>query len=200
MQLLCGLAAAAVEPRLVDLIQLGDHQSFLGKPLGVGVLSAALKKEQLSDAGYRQLIDTTTKLNTPGIALAQLDGVHALTDITGFGLAGHTLELARGAKLTAVIEWSKVPLLDGVEAMAAEGFVTGASGRNFAVLLPVWDWIFRTGDWRRDHFPPTGVPGVREELATGGWFRQQVLGLRGVAAYLAGAYVPSAEPEPLAVR
>ena len=110
--------------------QAGDVL-ILGKPLGVGVLSAALKKEQLSEAGYRQLIDTTTRLNTPGIALAQLDGVHALTDITGFGLAGHTLELARGAKLTAVIEWSKVPLLDGVEAMASEGFVTGASGRNW---------------------------------------------------------------------
>jgi selenide,water dikinase len=104
---------------------------ILGKPLGVGVLSAALKKEQLSEAGYRQLIDTTTKLNTPGIALAQLDGVHALTDVTGFGLAGHVLELARGAGLTAVIEWSKVPLLEGVEAMVAEGFVTGASGRNW---------------------------------------------------------------------
>ncbi len=103
----------------------------LGKPLGVGVLSAALKKEKLPEAGYRQLIDTTTKLNTPGIALAQLDGVHALTDVTGFGLAGHTLELARGAGLTAVIEWSKVPLLDGVEAMATDGFVTGASGRNW---------------------------------------------------------------------
>ena len=104
---------------------------ILGKPLGVGVLSAALKKEQLSEAGYRQLIETTTKLNTPGIALAALDGVHALTDVTGFGLAGHALELARGAGLTAVIEWSKVPLLDGVEAMVAEGFVTGASGRNW---------------------------------------------------------------------
>ncbi|RZL65503.1 MAG: selenide, water dikinase SelD [Variovorax sp.] len=103
----------------------------LGKPLGVGVLSAALKKEQLSEAGYRQLIETTTKLNTPGIALAALDGVHALTDVTGFGLAGHALELARGAGLAAVIEWSKVPLLDGVEAMVAEGFVTGASGRNW---------------------------------------------------------------------
>ena len=111
--------------------QAGDVL-VLGKPLGVGVLSAALKKEQLSEAGYRQLIDTTTKLNTPGIALAQLEGVHALTDVTGFGLAGHALEIARGAGLTAVIEWSKVPLLDGVEAMATEGFVTGASGRNWA--------------------------------------------------------------------
>jgi selenide,water dikinase len=104
----------------------------LGKPLGVGVLSAALKKEQLSETGYRQLIESTTKLNTPGIALSALDGVHALTDVTGFGLAGHTLELARGARLTAVIEWSRVPLLENVLAMAAEGFVTGASGRNWA--------------------------------------------------------------------
>jgi len=104
---------------------------ILGKPLGVGVLSAALKKEQLSETGYRQLIDSTTRLNTPGIALAALDGVHALTDVTGFGLAGHALELARGASLVAVVEWSKVPLLDGVAAMAAEGFVTGASGRNW---------------------------------------------------------------------
>ena len=103
----------------------------LGKPLGVGVLSAALKKEQLSEAGYAQLIDSTTRLNTPGIALAALDGVHALTDVTGFGLAGHTLELARGAGLSAVVEWSKVPLLDNVAAMAADGFVTGASGRNW---------------------------------------------------------------------
>ena len=104
---------------------------ILGKPLGVGVLSAALKKEQLSEAGYGQLIATTTQLNTPGIALAQLEGVHALTDVTGFGLAGHALELARGAGLTAVIEWSRVPLLEGVEAMVAEGFVSGASGRNW---------------------------------------------------------------------
>ena len=104
----------------------------LGKPLGVGVLSAALKKGRLDDAGYARLIDSTTRLNKPGIALAELDGVHALTDVTGFGLAGHTLELARGAGLRAVIDWAKVPLLDGVAALAADGFVTGASGRNWA--------------------------------------------------------------------
>lgn len=62
----------------------------------------------------------------------------------------------------------------------------GARGCNYAVLLPVWDWLFRTGDWRRDAFPATGVPGVVEELATGGWLRQQVMGLRGVAAALRG--------------
>jgi selenide,water dikinase len=105
---------------------------ILGKPLGVGVLSAALKKEQLSADGYAQMIATTTKLNTPGPELAALDGVHALTDVTGFGLAGHTLELARGANCTALINWARVPQLDGVRALAAQGFITGASGRNWA--------------------------------------------------------------------
>ena len=104
----------------------------LGKPIGVGVLSAALKKEKLDPAGYARLIDTTTRLNTPGMALAEMAGVHAITDITGFGLAGHALELARGAKLGITIEWAKVPLIDGVAAMAGDGFVTGASGRNWA--------------------------------------------------------------------
>ncbi len=104
----------------------------LGKPLGVGILSAALKKDALSADGYRQMIATTTKLNKPGIALANLPGVHALTDITGFGLAGHSLELARGAKCTVQIDWAKVPMLNGVREMAAQGMVTGASGRNWA--------------------------------------------------------------------
>jgi selenide,water dikinase len=105
---------------------------ILGKPLGVGVLSAALKKEQLSADGYAQMIATTTQLNTPGPELAAIDGVHALTDVTGFGLAGHALELARGAGATALIDWARVPLLSGVRALAGQGFVTGASGRNWA--------------------------------------------------------------------
>ena len=104
----------------------------LGKPLGVGVLSAALKKEQLSADGYAAMIAHTTRLNTPGRSLAELDGVHALTDITGFGLAGHTLELARGARLTARIDLGQVPLIAGVRELAEQGFVTGASGRNWA--------------------------------------------------------------------
>ncbi len=104
---------------------------ILGKPIGVGVMSAALKKEQLDAAGYAQLIAITTQLNTPGIAFAAMPGVHGLTDVTGFGLAGHTLELARGAGLTAVIEWQRVPMLAGVAQLAADGFITGASGRNW---------------------------------------------------------------------
>src|SRR5438128_3818258 len=104
----------------------------LGKPLGVGVLSAALKKELLDADGYRRMIETTTKLNTPGPELAALDGVHALTDVTGFGLAGHALELARGAGLEVAIDWRKVPVLQGVRDLASAGHVTGASGRNWA--------------------------------------------------------------------
>ena len=120
--------------------QAGDVL-VLGKPLGVGILSAALKKEALSPEGYAQMIATTTRLNTPGPDLAALAGVHALTDVTGFGLAGHALEMARGAGLDVHIDWSTVPLLEGVQALAQQGFITGASGRNWAgygaeVVLP----------------------------------------------------------------
>jgi selenide,water dikinase len=104
----------------------------LGKPIGVGVLSAALKKERLDAAGYAQMIDCTTRLNTPGPDLAALPGVHALTDVTGFGLAGHALELARGAGCELRIDWPRVPQLPGVRELAAAGIVTGASARNWA--------------------------------------------------------------------
>ena len=103
----------------------------LGKPLGVGVMSAALKKEALDADGYARMLATTTKLNTPGPDLAALPGVHALTDVTGFGLAGHVLELARGAGASVRIDWPAVPLLAGVRALASQGHVTGASGRNW---------------------------------------------------------------------
>lgn len=104
----------------------------LGKPLGVGVMSAALKKGALDDAGYASMIATTTRLNTPGPDLARLPGVHAMTDVTGFGLAGHALEMARGAGADLVLDWAAVPLLPGVAALAQAGNITGASGRNWA--------------------------------------------------------------------
>ena len=104
---------------------------ILGKPLGVGVLSAALKKDKLDAAGYQAMIANTTKLNKPGKALSEMAGVHALTDVTGFGLLGHLLELARGAKLEARLDMAKIPLLPGVEQLAHDGYFTGASGRNW---------------------------------------------------------------------
>jgi selenide,water dikinase len=128
------VALGLVHPKQVKRnadAKVGDRL-ILGKPLGVGVLSAALKKEQLDVAGYARMMDTTTQLNTPGPELAALEGVHALTDVTGFGLAGHALELARGAKCTAQIDWKRVPLLQGVRELAAQGMVTGASGRNWS--------------------------------------------------------------------
>ena len=111
--------------------QVGDVL-VLGKPLGVGVYSAALKKGELNAEGYAQMIASTTRLNTAGPDLAQLPGVHAITDVTGFALAGHALELARGAGVTVQIDWPAAPLLPGVRELAARGIVTGASGRNWA--------------------------------------------------------------------
>ena len=104
----------------------------LGKPLGVGVYSAALKKARLAPELYRELIATTTKLNTPGPQLAEIGGVHALTDVTGFGLLGHLLEICRGSQLGADLHMSQVPLLPAVESLASEGHITGASARNWA--------------------------------------------------------------------
>lgn len=103
----------------------------LGKPIGTGILSAALKKEALDAAGYAEMIATTTRLNTPGPDLAELPGVHALTDVTGFGLGGHGLEMARGAGARLRIDWARVPVMPTVRGLLAQGFVTGASGRNW---------------------------------------------------------------------
>ena len=105
---------------------------ILGKPLGVGILSAALKKGQLDAAGYAAMLATTTQLNRPGMALSNLPDVHAITDVTGFGLLGHLLEVARGSKLKARISMAQVPLLQNVRQLAESGFVTGASERNWA--------------------------------------------------------------------
>jgi selenide,water dikinase len=127
------VAIGIVDPKLVksNAAAQADDVLILGKPLGVGILSAALKKDLLDDAGYQEMIANTTKLNSAGPELAKLPGVHALTDVTGFGLAGHTLELARGSKLTAQIDWQQVPLLSNVQSLADQGIITGASDRNW---------------------------------------------------------------------
>ncbi|MFC3067777.1 selenide, water dikinase SelD [Phenylobacterium soli] len=123
---------------------------ILTKGLGVGVLSAAFKQEKIAPEGYAALIDSTTQLNVLGAELGETHGVHAVTDVTGFGLLGHTLEMCRGAGLTAEIEASAPVILPTVEALARDGVRTGASGRNWAsygaaVRLPA-----DLADWRRD--------------------------------------------------
>jgi len=104
----------------------------LGKPIGVGIYSAALKKGRLAPDGYAAMLASTTQLNTPGIAFGAMPAVHALTDVTGFGLLGHLLEVCRASGAGATIELSRVPLLPGVGELAGAGIVTGASARNWA--------------------------------------------------------------------
>ena len=104
---------------------------ILGKPLGIGILSAALKKGQISAAGYAQMIEWTTKLNTPGQALAEMEQVHALTDVTGFGLAGHLLEVCRGSRLSAQVRFEDLPIIEEAVSFAKQGIATGASDRNW---------------------------------------------------------------------
>ncbi|HET9361476.1 MAG TPA: selenide, water dikinase SelD [Vicinamibacterales bacterium] len=103
----------------------------LGKPLGVGIYGAAVKKQTVTGAQYRELVATTTQLNTAGMPLAALDGVHALTDVTGFGLLGHLLEVCRGSGVRATLKWNQVPLLTDAHALVEAGCVTGGSARNW---------------------------------------------------------------------
>lgn len=127
------VAIGIVDPKKLkrnNSAKAGDS-IILSKPLGVGILSAALKKEQLSEPGYREMIALTTKLNKPGVELAQLEGVHALTDVTGFGLAGHLLELARGAKLQAKLDWKSIPVIEEAVSLVQKDIFTGASTRNW---------------------------------------------------------------------
>ena len=123
---------------------------ILTKPLGVGVYSAALKQDRLSEEGYRALIASTTQLNTVGKDLPGLAGVHAVTDVTGFGLLGHALEMARGAGLTVVIDPEAPPLHPGVEALARDGVRTGAAVRNWASYGEAVRLPEGLEDWRRD--------------------------------------------------
>ena len=143
------VALGVVHPDRVkrnDRARAGDVL-VLGKPLGVGILSAALKKGELDADGYRAMVETTTQLNRPGVELAQLEAVHALTDVTGFGLLGHLLEICRGSAVGAEVAFADVPVLPAARSLAVAGLATGASSRNWASYgaavalperLPAW--------------------------------------------------------------
>ncbi len=122
---------------------------ILGKPLGIGILGSAMKKGVLDPDGYRQLIDTTTQLNTIGQELAALDDVHALTDVTGFGLLGHLLELCRGAQLGAIVEAGKLPLLPAAIGFAQQGIGPGAIARNLASFGAEVSFAEQVPEWLR---------------------------------------------------
>ena len=145
------VAIGVVDPRQVkknSSAQAGDVL-ILGKGLGVGIYSAALKKDKLPEDGYRAMIASTTQLNTPGVELGQMADVHALTDVTGFGLLGHGLELARGSGLTVRLDFQAVPVLPGAAELARAGFVTGASGRNWASYGEGVELFQGCADWQR---------------------------------------------------
>jgi selenide,water dikinase len=110
---------------------LAGDMLILGKPLGVGIMSAALKKGELKPKAYEQMIDTTTRLNTPGIELAEMPDVHAMTDVTGFGLLGHLMEICRGSAAQADVRFADLPILSAARHLAEQGYATGASDRNW---------------------------------------------------------------------
>ncbi len=140
-----------VDPRKVKKNSGGQAGDILilGKPLGVGIFSAALKKDALSDEQYRVMIDTTTQLNTAGAELSGAAGVHALTDVTGFGLLGHLLEISRASKLAARVEMGRLPLLPGASELAQNGHITGASLRNWESYGAEVELGADIADWQR---------------------------------------------------
>jgi len=104
------------------------------KPLGIGIMATAVKVQSLSQEGYEKVVRTMSTLNKPGAWLGSQDSVHALTDVTGFGLAGHALEMARGAGVSIVLDAGKIPVMDEAWALATEGIVPGGAYRNISAF------------------------------------------------------------------
>jgi selenide,water dikinase len=127
-----------------------DDVLILGKPLGIGVFSAAMKRGILSAADYAQMIASTTLLNTPGPELSEIDGVHAATDVTGFGLLGHLKEICEASGVGAIITRNAVPVFDGARTLAEAGVRTGASPRTWKTVQPVVDTPDDWPDAERD--------------------------------------------------
>jgi len=128
--------------------QAGDAL-ILTKPLGIGILSAALKKGLLSTGDYAEMLRWTTLLNRVGMRLAAISDVHAVTDVTGFGLAGHLLEICRASRLAAELEFGDLPLIPAAVALARDGIATGASARNWQSYGDELDLPVDTPDWQR---------------------------------------------------
>jgi len=122
---------------------------ILTKPIGVGIYSSAIKSNALPHGGYMEMIATTTLLNKIGTELARDESVHAITDVTGFGLLGHGLEMARGSRLRLVVRADEVPLLSQAAILAQQGFVTGASQRNWSSYGNDVDMPREMSEWRR---------------------------------------------------
>jgi selenide, water dikinase len=148
-----GLAVIGLCPaqniRRNSSVRPGDSL-ILTKALGVGIYSAAFKKGVLSSADYAEMMASMTLLNRIGMQLAQDSGIHAITDVTGFGLLGHALEMARGSNLGLVVRAGDLPLLTNAGSLARKRFVTGASARNWASYGEAITLPPDLPEWQRD--------------------------------------------------
>ncbi len=123
---------------------------ILTKGLGIGIYGAALKRGELGQELYREMMKSTTKLNVLGAELPDIGGVHAVTDVTGFGLIGHGLEMTRAAGLGCRIVFADLPVLAGVADLVAAGVRTGASARNWMSFAPEVELAAELPSWTRD--------------------------------------------------
>ena len=127
------VAIGMVDPSRVirnSTARAGD-KIVLTKPLGVGIYSAALKRQELDAPLYEEMVRSMTQLNAVGAEMRAIGGVHAMTDVTGFGLLGHLLEMCRGASLGAEIEFEALPLFTHAQRLAEIGIGTGGAKRNW---------------------------------------------------------------------
>ena len=178
---------------------LAGNAVILTKPLGVGVYSAAIKREALDEAGYREFLATTTLLNRVGTELAADPAVHALTDVTGFGILGHGLELARGAGLTLALDANALPFLPKAEALAREGFVTGASHRNWGAFGADVDLPSDFPEWRRHLLTDPQTSGGLLVTCANEW-AEAILARIRAAGYPAAALIGRMEAGPARIR
>jgi selenide,water dikinase len=183
------VAAGIVDPQWVRrnaTAQPGD-QLILTKPLGIGVMTTALKKDKLSEAGYQDVLGIMTQLNQVGSQLARRDSVHAMTDVTGFGLLGHLLEICRGSHLRAELIWQKIPILAAAKTLAEAGIFPGAARRNWegytgiaASALAEWEQLLladpQTSGGLLLAVDPSGVAAVLQQLQAAGFLWASVIG------------------------
>lgn len=161
----------------------------LGKGLGIGILAQAMKKGLIDDAGYRALIEVTTRLNRVGAELSELDAVHALTDVTGFGLIGHLLEVCRGAGLAARVDPDAVPVIGAALPFARQGIGPGAIERNLESFAGSVDFALRVEPWQQRLMAdpqtsggllacvaPQAVPAVLEHFRRAGFDQAAAIG------------------------
>ncbi|MBD9375055.1 selenide, water dikinase SelD [Rhizobium sp. ARZ01] len=162
---------------------------ILTKPLGVGVYSAAFKKQKLGSEAYSELMGSVTLLNRIGAELGKDPAVHAITDVTGFGILGHGLEMARGSGVGMTLRYAALPFLREAEALAEQGFVTGASNRNWASYGAEVDLPTDLPPWKRQLLtdPQTSggllvacdhrrVDGLQRTIQTAGYGRAAIIG------------------------